>query len=523
MSVLKAQDLQLVADVLVIGGGPAGCWAALSAMEQGASVVLAEKGYVGTSGPTASGNSSIINTAPGSKKREKILAQRETKGLGLVDVGTVDRVLDEVHFQLERLSQWGYGFPVTENGQSYRGSMRGADYLRFLRQRLIKGGVTVLDQAPALELLVSADGVAGARGVSRLDGSAWTVRSAATVIAAGGCAFLSGALGTNNLTGDSYLLAVEAGAQLSGMDFTGQYGVAPIHTSVTKGIIYNWASFFDEAGERIEAKGERQDVVASGLLRGRVYAQLDKADAWVQSGMRGQANVFMPFDRQGIDPFTQKFEVNLLYEGTVRGTGGILVDADLAAGVPGLYAAGDAATREFMAGASSGGGGPNSSWALATGIWSGRNAAAFARKAGPTHAERPARSAAPHAPRALSAGPDTAAIISAVQAETLPLDRSFYRRGEQLDASYDLLGSAWSAALDRQYQVAPIKARETLALVATARWINASARQRRESRGIHRRLDLPQTDAAQAHRILSGGLDSVWAHPHQAERAEVAS
>ena len=40
-------------DVLVIGGGLAGAWAALSAAERGARVVLVDKGYCGTSGVTA--------------------------------------------------------------------------------------------------------------------------------------------------------------------------------------------------------------------------------------------------------------------------------------------------------------------------------------------------------------------------------------------------------------------------------------------------------------------------------------
>ena len=46
--------LQLTSDVLVIGGGPAATWAALKAAQDGADVVLADKGYCGTSGATAS-------------------------------------------------------------------------------------------------------------------------------------------------------------------------------------------------------------------------------------------------------------------------------------------------------------------------------------------------------------------------------------------------------------------------------------------------------------------------------------
>ncbi|MFE3317674.1 4Fe-4S ferredoxin [Nocardia sp. NPDC059195] len=46
----------------------------------------------------------------------------------------------------------------------------------------------------------------------------------------------------------------------------------------------------------------------------------------------------MQFDRRGIDPFTDRFEIDLLAEGTVRGNGGIdVVDDDCATTVPGLY------------------------------------------------------------------------------------------------------------------------------------------------------------------------------------------
>ncbi len=514
-----ADKLDLVADVLVIGGGPAGCWAALSALESGAKVVLAEKGYVGTSGATAAGNSSIINTAPSSQERERAIAARESRGLGLVDGALVDRVLDEVYFQLDRLSVWGYGFPTIEDGSSYRGSMRGVDYLRFLRQKLIKGGATILDQSPATELLMHDGAAAGARGISRIGGAPWQVRAGAVVIASGGCAFLSGAIGTRNLTGDGYLMAAEAGARMSGMDFSGQYGICPVGASVTKGIIYFWASFFDEAGNKLEAKGDRQDIVARGLEAGRVFAILDKANARVQSGMRGQANIFMPFDRQGIDPFTQRFEVDLLYEGTVRGTGGLLIGDDTATDIPGLYAAGDAASRESMAGATSGGGGPNSSWALATGVWAGAAASKFATSLGEAHASRPARSLAN---RSTGRGNDIAAVQASIQREILPLDRSFFRTGTQLDASAEALETSWADALSLQEGADYASARETLAMAATARWMFASSRQRSESRGIHRRKDLPQTDPAQARRIVSGGLDSVWAQP-QTGRAQKAA
>ena len=42
--------LELNTDVLVIGGGPAATWAALTARSEGARVVLVDKGMCGTSG-----------------------------------------------------------------------------------------------------------------------------------------------------------------------------------------------------------------------------------------------------------------------------------------------------------------------------------------------------------------------------------------------------------------------------------------------------------------------------------------
>ena len=47
------------ADVLVIGGGPAGTWAAIQAAQAGASVILADKGYCGSSGATAAAGTAV--------------------------------------------------------------------------------------------------------------------------------------------------------------------------------------------------------------------------------------------------------------------------------------------------------------------------------------------------------------------------------------------------------------------------------------------------------------------------------
>jgi succinate dehydrogenase/fumarate reductase flavoprotein subunit len=515
-------------DVLVLGGGPAGVWAALTAAERGAKVVLTEKGFVGTGGATAAGNTTTIYAAPGSEARQAAIKRRLAQAYGLADQRWIERVVDEAYVRLSALAEWGYPFPQDQHGESYRGSLRGTDYLRFMRHRLRRAGVEVLDQSPALELLVNDGVVAGASGINRLTGKPWTIRAGAVVVATGGCAFLSKALGTNGLTGDGLLMAAEAGATFSGMELTGQYGLAPAFSSVTKGIMYFWATFSDRNGNEIGREGDRQSTVARHLLNGPVYAVIDKASPYVQEGMRrGQPNMFLAFDRKGIDPFKDRFEITLRYEGTVRGVGGLAIDEACATTVPGLFAAGDAASRENMVGASSGGGGPNATWAMASGVWSGRSAAEFAGKIGRSQARRTTVAAgrtglapAEQPDQSLTAG----TLIAAIQQEILPLGQTFFRTEAGLRASKARLDSAWNDARNHlQVQAAPaaelVRAREAVAMVATARFIVTSAIERRETRGLNRRLDFPQTDPAQAHRLLTGGLDRVWIRHATAARA----
>ena len=305
--------LQLEADVLVLGGGPAGTCSALSALEAGASVVLADKGYCGTSGATAAAGVGVWYVPPDPEERETARASREELGGYLADRRWMDRVLDETYTSVNALGDWGYPFPRDDRGEPVRRSLQGPEYMRLMRKRVKGGGARILDHSPALELLVDEDGVvAGAAGVSKRDNQRWVVRAGAVVIATGGCAFLSRALGCNVLTGDGGLLAAEAGADFSGMEFSNAYGISPIFASVTKTLFYNWASFTHEDGRSVEGAGSSRgrSVIARTLLTEPVFAQLDKASDEQKIWMRAsQPNFFLPFDRAGIDPFTERFQV----------------------------------------------------------------------------------------------------------------------------------------------------------------------------------------------------------------------
>ncbi|MFD9408753.1 FAD-dependent oxidoreductase [Streptomyces sp. NPDC059989] len=518
------------ADVLVVGGGPAATWAALKAAGAGASVVLADKGYCGTSGATAAGGTGVWYVPPEPAAREAAMASREGLGGYLADRRWMARVLDETYERINELATDGrYPFPTGPDGQPLRNGLQGPEYMRRMRIRIRRAGVRVLDHSPVTELLTDADGaVAGAAGYRRQAREHYRVRAGAVVLATGGCAFLSGALGTNTNTGDGALFAAEAGAELSGMEFSNAYGIAPEGTSVTKTAFYSFATFYQEDGAVLEGAASQggRSVIARELLTGaRVYARLDRADERTRAAMRlAQPNFFLPFDRLGIDPFTDRFSVTLLAEGTVRGTGGIRITGDdCATAVPGLYAAGDAATREEICGGFTGGGSHNAAWAISSGSWAGRGAARYALSLGSGRAAHRALTPAGGAGLrpAGTAGPAGGHrdAVALVQAEVLPYDKNYLRHGTVLADSLRTLDGAWAELRTSLYGEGAdrVRARQAAAMTAHARWMYAAALARTESRGMARRLDHPEQDPRLHHRITVGGLDRVWS------RAEVAA
>ncbi|MEC5387510.1 FAD-binding protein [Uliginosibacterium sp. H3] len=507
------------ADVLVVGGGPAGTWAAVNAAAHGARVILADKGYCGTSGAAAPSGNGVWFIPPEPALREEAMASREQLGGYLADRGWMARVLDQTWSNVHQLDQWGYPFPSDEAGQRRRGSLQGPEYMRLMRKRVKQAGVRILDHSPALELLVDEQGaVAGASGVSRQKNEHWQVRAGAVVIATGGCAFLSRALGCNVLTGDGYLMAAEVGAQLSSMEFSSAYGISPEISSVTKTAFYRYATFLREDGSVIEgASGQHRSPIARTLLSGKVYAILDKADPSLHASLRlAQPNFFLPFDRLGIDPFTQRFPVTLRLEGTVRGTGGLrILDDSCATSVAGLYAAGDAATRELICGGFTGGGSHNAAWAMSSGYWAGAGAADFVRQQGGSLAHRKLRSAGGANLRPVAGGAyvaDVRSQVQAVQAEVFPYQYNYFRHADTLTQSLGRLDTLWRQLRDTRAPdaLSAIAAREAAAMTATARWMYRSALARTETRGMHKREDFPAIDAGQHHLITTGGLDDIW-------------
>jgi len=512
--------------VLVLGGGPAGVWAALAAARAGARVALFDKARCGASGPTAKNSVSLWNIPPG-PAREEAVARGLADGGHLGDPEWMARVLAETYRRVDQLARWGYRFggeraglcqPSPAAGPAWLRSaaasgpdaagrparicVDGAHYLTRMRRCLVLAGVRVFDYHPALQLLADAEGVVcGASGVQVRNGfRAWSARADAVVLATGGCAFYSGGAGTDVATGDGLLMAVEAGGELSGMEFSSAYSLVPVCAAPSAAgvrmpgsipapeLSQHFTTLCDESGAVLGGAGFGSRAAAFEALADgrRVYA------SW----------------------HAERVPLRAVLEGTVRGTGGVrLIGFDCATTVPGLFGAGDVTGREPITGAAGGFGGQGGAWAMSSGVWAGAGAARFARGRGLRGPAWPVPGAGLHT----ASGIDPRAVIGLVQEHTLPLRRSYWRSAGSLRDSIAELDALWPATAFALGGSGPdrVRAREAAALLAVARWTKYSALARTESRGMHRRTDHPVAVERWCTRLLAGGLDTVWVREDQ--------
>jgi succinate dehydrogenase/fumarate reductase flavoprotein subunit len=518
-------DIELTVDVLVIGGGPAGVWASLAAIEDGCTVAIAEKGYLGTSGPFGVGaNTGIYYIMPHDElQRDAIVTARQPIAFGLSDPAWGYKVFDQSYANLDAMAKWGFEWPRNSEGKEYRGSLRGPTILHFLRQILVQKGVAILDHSPALELLISEGAAAGARGVNKQTGDTWQVRAGSVIVATGGTTFLSGVVGDKTHTGDGYLMAAEAGAEFSGMEFSSQYHAAPSGSNLTRGAYRSGVgTYYDNNGQPTQ---EGRKMVQSILQTGGAWDQLDKTDDPITQDLirKTHAACFQYFDRKGINPFKERYPVSFILEGTIRAGGGVAIDDDLHTTVPGLFAGGDVTSREKLVGAGPPGGGPDTAWAFSTGSFAGHSAAAFSKKFARGIDSRKVEAVGGAGLRPAKKRSDLLAteVIKTVQGEMLPLEKNYWRSGPTMQTSLDTLNSLWKEVSESLGPVehndpkararAALKSREAASLLAAGRWIYASANERTESRGLHRRSDFPDLDEKQnGQHVITGGIDKVW-------------
>ena len=173
----------LRADVLVIGGGFAGCFAAIKAAEAGADVVMAVKGRAGRSGLTPWANSWFVFEDTRGVSRDDYLRQFVLSGEYLANMGFVDALMTESYRRYLEISEWG-----ARTGRSHyyqpgtvTRSIEVVDSGDAMRRKAVAAGVHLLERVMVTELLKPDDRVVGAVGFHVESGSPHAVLAGATV------------------------------------------------------------------------------------------------------------------------------------------------------------------------------------------------------------------------------------------------------------------------------------------------------------------------------------------------------
>ncbi|MEN8170831.1 MAG: FAD-dependent oxidoreductase [Pseudomonadota bacterium] len=365
-------------DVLVIGGGGAGCAAALVAAENGASVILATKLRLGDSNTVmAEGGiqASIEKEDTPQMHYDDTLKAGHQRG----EKKLVSQMVMDGPDVIRWLIQQGMQFDMDEFGDlltrraggtsanrvCYYRDYTGLEMMRVLREAVQNSDVDVWDYSPAVELMTSESGRCAGAVISNLKDCRYVqVVAKSVIIATGGI----GRMHLNNFptsnhfgaTGDGLVLAYRLGAKLRDLD-SFQYhptGLAHPHhlagTLITEGVRSAGTYLLNGKGQRFVDELKPRDVVAAAVLKecaeGRgIQAGDDAQGVWLDTPgleLRNPGILKKRFpkllhlgEKAGIDPHTSPL---LIYPTLHYQNGGVNIDENGETTVPGLYCVGEA-------------------------------------------------------------------------------------------------------------------------------------------------------------------------------------
>jgi succinate dehydrogenase / fumarate reductase flavoprotein subunit/L-aspartate oxidase len=364
-------------DVLVIGGGGAGCTAALVAARAGARVILATKLRLGDSN-TVMAEGGIQASIERDDTPQMHLDDTLRAGHYHADRRLVARMVADGPDVIRWLIQQGMQFDLDKYGDillrraggtsanriAYYRDYTGLEMMRVLRESVTNTNIEVLDYSPAVELLSNEAGHCGGAVISSLKDCSYTlVKAKAVIIATGGIGrmHINGFPTSNHFgaTGDGLVLAYRLGASLRDLD-SFQYhpsGLAyPQHlagTLITEGVRSAGAYLLNGLGDRFVDELETRDHVSSAILRecaeGRgVDAGEGIRGVWLDTPgleLRNPGSLDARFPkliqlgkRSGIDLYHQPL---LIYPTLHYQNGGVVVDENGLSSVPRLYCVGE--------------------------------------------------------------------------------------------------------------------------------------------------------------------------------------
>lgn len=366
------------ADVLIIGGGGAGCSAAIEANENGASVLVVTKLRVGDANTMMAEGGIQAADKPNDSPAQHFL---DAFGGGhfAAQKDLLYKLVTEAPEAIQWLSKLGVEFDkapdgtmiTTHGGGTSRKRMHaakdysGAEIMRTLRDEVLNRGIPVVDFTSAIELIKDENGCCAGAVLMNMETKELMVAKAKTVIlATGGAGRLhyQGFPTSNHYgaTADGLVLANRAGARLLYPDTlqyhpTGAAFPAQIYGAlVTEKVRSVGAMLVNANGEVFMNPLETRDVSAASIIRecterGNGVATPEGYAVWLDTPMieakhgAGTIEKRIPammrmFAKHGIDI---RKEPILVYPTLHYQNGGLKISANGQTDIENLYAAGE--------------------------------------------------------------------------------------------------------------------------------------------------------------------------------------
>ena len=334
---MKETNQAIDCDVLIVGGGLAGCLAAISAKEtlgNDSRIVIVDKSKISRSGQSTFAAGIFTFFDPEEDDVQQWMEEIVSAGEYLNDQMWCKQLFENSYRIARNIDSWGRSYGKTvflrdENGRFVRRRSRGHIYTRHavinslpmmetLRRKMLDVGVNVVDRVMVTDLIGAEDGVQGALGFGYLDNQAYLFKSKATIVSASGCGFKSVYFGHRNLTGDLQAAAFEVGARFAGMEqFYSNTGARHFDIHGMNLYVGVGGKFLNGLGEEfmwrynpvLGNRGRLQDLTLSFCRevkegRGPIYLDVTAASDADRKLCRDiLPESFKLWDRAGISPF----------------------------------------------------------------------------------------------------------------------------------------------------------------------------------------------------------------------------
>lgn len=222
-------------DVLIIGGGTAGCMAAVSLKEADPNlkVMIIEKGNIERSGCLASGMNAINAYLNPGETPESFTRYVRYDAMGLIREDLVYSGAQELNRMVAKVEEWGLPVLKDETGRyQARGrwniKINGESLKPLLATKVRGSGVEILNRVFASDFLINEGRAVGALGFGVRDGSAYLIKAKAVICCTGGA---SGIYRPNNPglaghkmwyppfnAGAGYAMGIRAGAEFTSLE-----------------------------------------------------------------------------------------------------------------------------------------------------------------------------------------------------------------------------------------------------------------------------------------------------------------